>query len=123
MVFKQFVVICGRCGHRNVPDRSPRKGIALALLGKLLMCRGGCGHQLQHIPDRPLVDVVRRQLIVAGFLAEDGSVIDPPPASDPLKVVAFRKRSVVVSVPSGAYADNDFCSEDDFQTTDEDLDW
>ena len=90
--YRTFQVICGRCGHKNRPHSSPRKGVALALLGRLSECRGGCGRQLEYFPDnaRPLVKMVRRQLVIAGFLAKDGStVIDPPPAGDPLEIVAF----------------------------------
>ena len=126
MVYKTFAVVCGRCGHRNLPHRSPRKGIALALLGRLSECRGGCGRQLAFVPEddhRPLVGVVRRQLVSAGFLAADGSVVSPPPAVDPLEVVAFRRpRALVASAPSRAYVDDDFCSGGDVET-DDDLDW
>ncbi len=89
--WKGFVVTCGDCGHRNRPNPSPRKGIALALLDKLPECRGGCGHQLHCIPDenRPVVQEVKSDLIRAGFLTADGLIVDPPPVGDPL-VVAER---------------------------------
>lgn len=87
--WKGFVVVCGRCGHRNRPHPSPRKGIALALLDKLPVCRGGCGRQLSFCPDetRPLVREVKCDLIRAGFLMSDGQIVDPPPTGCPLEVV------------------------------------
>ncbi len=67
--WKSFLVCCGRCGHRNLPHRSPRQGIRLALLDQLPECKG-CGKDL-HLTDpgdRPLVNEVREQLIREGLL-------------------------------------------------------
>lgn len=69
--FRGFVVCCGRCGHRNLPHRSPREGIRLALLDQLPPCKE-CGKEL-HLPDpgdRPLVHKVRAELIYEGLLSQ-----------------------------------------------------
>ena len=68
--FMHFRILCGRCGHRNQPHRSPREGIRLALLDQLPSCKK-CGKEL-HLTDpgeRPLVREVRAQLIHEGLLA------------------------------------------------------
>ena len=73
--WKSFLVRCGRCGHRNLPHRSPRIGIRMALLDELPCCRD-CGKQL-HLTepdDRPLVREVREQLIMDGLLPRAGEV-------------------------------------------------
>lgn len=69
--FTPFVVTCGGCGHRNLPDRSPKVGIRLALLGQLPCCRS-CGKQLRltKLTDRPLVRTVRAQLVQEGLLPQ-----------------------------------------------------
>lgn len=69
--WKSFLVICGACGHRNLPSRSPRIGIRMALLNELPCCRV-CGKQphLTNPPDRPLVQEVREQLIMEGLLPQ-----------------------------------------------------
>lgn len=78
MVFWQaFLVVCGTCGHRNRPHKSPREGIRMALLNELPCCRG-CGKQLR-LPnprETPLVRKVRGQLIREGLL--------PQPQYEPL---------------------------------------
>lgn len=66
MIFRGFLIGCGRCGHRNRPHKSPREGIRLVLTGKLLPCKG-CGKILEpRLSDRPLVRAVRAELIEAG---------------------------------------------------------
>ena len=67
--FRGFVVRCGRCNHRNLPNRSPREGIRLALLDQLPPCKK-CGKELHltDLGDRPLVHEVRAQLICEGLL-------------------------------------------------------
>jgi len=64
-----FGVVCGSCGHRNLPHRSPRIGIRMALLDELPDCKG-CGRDLHltNPSDRPLVREVRVQLIQEGLL-------------------------------------------------------
>ncbi len=62
-----FYIICSTCGHKNRPDRSPREGVRLALLGELPPCRG-CGKQLRpRLSDCPLVHKVREELLAAGI--------------------------------------------------------
>ena len=65
--FRSFVLVCGACGHHNMPHKSPREGIRLALTGKLPPCRG-CGTAMNHVKltDRPLVNKVRAELIAEG---------------------------------------------------------
>lgn len=73
--WKSFLVRCGSCGHRNLPHRSPRIGIRLALLDELPNCRR-CGKDL-HLTnpgDRPLVHEVRAQLIREGLLSQPEAV-------------------------------------------------
>lgn len=74
-----FLVVCGACGHRNLPNRSPRVGIRLALLDELPCCRS-CGKQLRltNPSDRPLVHEVRAQLIREGLLPQPS--LEPVPA-------------------------------------------
>lgn len=87
MVYKTFIVVCSQCRHRNLPHRSPRKGITLAFLDKLPDCRG-CEQKLSRAPDesRDVVVEVKCGLIEAGFLTADGQIVTPPPAGDPLEV-------------------------------------
>ncbi len=69
MAFWQgFLVICGRCGHRNMPHKSPREGIRMALMNQLKPCRK-CGKEL-HLTDinRPLARQVRQELEEQGLL-------------------------------------------------------
>jgi predicted RNA-binding protein with PUA domain len=69
--WKSFLVVCGACRYRNLPHRSPRVGIRMALLDELPCCRS-CGKQL-HLTnpgDRPLVHEVRAQLIHEGLLPQ-----------------------------------------------------
>ena len=67
--YTSFVVVCGGCGHRNLPHRSPREGIRLALLDQIPPCKE-CGKELHCTPpaSRPLVQRVRRELEQAGQL-------------------------------------------------------
>lgn len=66
--WKPFYVLCSQCGHRNRPHKSPRDGVKLALTGKLSPCKG-CGKNLQpRLSDRPLVRVVRAELVAAGII-------------------------------------------------------
>ena len=67
MVWRDFLVSCSECGHRNRPDKSPRKGIEKVLRGEG-KCRG-CGNPLHpvELSDRPLVLEVRAQLIAQGI--------------------------------------------------------
>ena len=68
MVFMGFSIVCGFCGHKNRPHKSPREGVRLALTGNLSPCKR-CGKNLQPrlLSDRPLVRQVRAELIAAGI--------------------------------------------------------
>jgi len=60
--WRSFIVVCGKCGHRNRPHPSPREGIRLALLDQLPECRE-CGKELHCDPgNRPLAQTVRQEL-------------------------------------------------------------
>ncbi|OGJ59097.1 hypothetical protein A2635_00190 [Candidatus Peribacteria bacterium RIFCSPHIGHO2_01_FULL_51_9] len=69
--FMSFHVVCGGCGHRNRPHRSPKRGIRMVLLGEFKHCRN-CGKELKILPsDRPLVRAVRVQLVHEGLLSPE----------------------------------------------------
>ena len=66
--WKSFIIICGSCGHRNRPSKSPREGIRLALTGQMAPCRG-CDKVLQppRLSARPLVTELREELLAQGI--------------------------------------------------------
>jgi uncharacterized Zn finger protein len=69
MVFwKQFILRCDSCGHRNCPHKSPRIGIRMVLTGEFNACRK-CGKVVRKVvlSDRPLVREVRAELISHGI--------------------------------------------------------
>ncbi len=67
MVWKAFYVRCSGCGYKNRPDKSPREGIRLALVGQLKPCQS-CGKELRpKLSDRPLVRQVREELRMQGI--------------------------------------------------------
>ena len=62
-IMMKFSVKCAECGHRNMPDRSPRRGVEKVLRGEFSACRK-CGASFAKIrvPNRPLVQSVLAEL-------------------------------------------------------------
>lgn len=71
MTWKKFSVKCVLCGHRNRPDRSPRRGIELVLRGEFATCRS-CGTKFAtiRVPNRPLVVEVASTLQTVAPIVE-----------------------------------------------------
>lgn len=63
MTWKKFSVKCVPCGHRNMPDKSPRRGVEMVLRGEFDGCRK-CGTKFAtiRVPNRPLVQEIASTL-------------------------------------------------------------